>query len=256
MSAVFLSVMFNLVWNARDSILRDWLQSVQSHRICVAGTPAFQLASLVDIAGWKWAGAMVMNRVTQYCFTPDSKQVCGGLSHVFRFDGILKLCVWVLVQSTMVNYWQCSRTDWLLTGVCCQRWEPMNENAQLFGLRWKETASAAQWHCCARQRACFFFYWRGMCLISWKYSLDPGGAFIPYFITLEGLLCVCSFLLCLPQFLPARPIWSPDSQVFYQLLLMHLLQVTNIPLIYMFILHKPSFVGPWGIHAITDKKKS
>lgn len=164
MSAVFFSVMLNLVWNARDSflILRDWLQSVQSHRICVAGTPAFQLASLVDIAGWKWVGAMVINRVTQHCFTPDSKQVCGGLSHVFRFDGILKLCVWVLVQSTMVSYWQSSRTDWLLTGVCCQRWESMNENAQLFGLRWKEKASAAQWHCCARQRACFFLLKRNV----------------------------------------------------------------------------------------------
>lgn len=41
-----------------------------------------------------------------------------------------------------------------------------------------------------------------------------GGVFIPYFITLEGLLCVCSFLLRLPRFLAARPIWTPDSQDF------------------------------------------
>lgn len=96
--------------------------------------------------------------------------------------------------------------------VCRQRGESMNENAQLFDVRWKETGSV----CCTATLLCsakglFFFYWRGMCLISWKYSLDFGGIFIPYFITVEGLLCVCSFLLCLPRFLPARPIWSPDS---------------------------------------------
>lgn len=45
-----------------------------------------------------------------------------------------------------------------LTAMCRQRWESMNENARLFDVRWKETASV----CCTATLLCSakgFFFW-------------------------------------------------------------------------------------------------
>lgn len=49
---------------------------------CFSVTSAFQLVSAVDIAGWKWVGAIVTGRVTHVLFHPEFQGSFGGLSHV------------------------------------------------------------------------------------------------------------------------------------------------------------------------------
>lgn len=162
-----------------------------------------------------------MGRVTHHCFTPNSREACGVLVMFpiwWHYVALPELYVWVLVQSTMISYWQSTRTHWRPTSSYCPNilmsishphGESIDVDAQLCEVRWKETGvlSAAQGLCKGKG---LFSLWRNVSpflkifLRFWRS--------IPYSITLEGLLCFCSFLLCLPRFLSARPIWSPDSQ--------------------------------------------
>lgn len=84
-------------------------------------------------------------------FHPKFQGSLWGLSHVsdlMAFQKLPQLCVWVLVQSAMIGYWQSTRTDWkttnshcpnILTSISHQLGESMDVNAQLCEARWKET---------------------------------------------------------------------------------------------------------------------
>lgn len=248
-------VMLNVAWNARDrcSILRDWLQSVPSHRIGVALTlVAFQLASLVDIAGLKVSGGHGDEQSYSVLFQPKFQASLWGSESCFRFGGILKLCV----GSCSVWCDELCRTKWGHTrfspkySICRQHsslngrectavWSKMDRNCSTVVLLWKGKRPV--------------FLAGGMCLLPWKYSSGFWGDFTPYFITLEGLLCVCSFLVWLPPFLAACPIWSPDSLDFYGLsLLVRLLPIYPWLITFFMLLYTDDHLQ---VHTITDLRK-
>lgn len=119
--------------------------------------------------------------------------------------------------------------------------------------------SAVQWDCCARERACFNS--GEMHLLSWKYDLDFGVSILQN-MTLEGLLCSCSFLLCLSQFLPAGPsgvhifcICCSYSCIRKRIAMFKTLNLYKIPIIYthFYAAHTPSLMSQWGIYVIIGK---
>lgn len=145
----------------------------------------------VDIAGWKWEGAMVMGPVTQYCFTPDSREACGVLVMFpiwwhFKASSLIQSVIsWCQsISSCVLNSVQCISSAQRDDGCQCTAvWCRMERNRRV---------RAAQWDCCAGERACF--HCGGMCLLSFKYPSHFGGVFHFVWTGCWVSAAVCSLL--------------------------------------------------------------
>lgn len=122
--------------------------SVPSHRTGVALTLlAFQLASLVDIAGLKVSGGHGDEQSYSVLFQPKFQASLWGSESCFRFDGILKLSV----GSCSVQCDELCRTEWGHTRLSpnipyvISFWASLDVNAQLCEARWTETAAQRRW---------------------------------------------------------------------------------------------------------------
>lgn len=202
----------------RSRVWSRWIQGLLSHGAdpCVLRWLLHSSCfGPVDLAGWKWVGAMAMGRVTQYCYTPNSRKACKGLSHVSDLMAFQSLQSYVCGFSTSPPRWASDKIP---------RTRKFLLSHRLKVVHLISVEAGTQCDCCIRERACF--HCAGMCLFSWKYSSDVGG--VVYTSScwksyrVSAAFCSCS------AHLEARF----SGFLHLVLLLIHLLCVTNIHWIY------------------------